>query len=141
MTLVADHEPALREEGLANEPCWGSGYEVPAQDRDAVLEGLDHRERGGYARIEVEIRLQPESPNERVVDGFVYVAQPHNQHYLGPAPIAAIARQILGARGPSGPNPEYVFELAQGLRRMGAVDRHVFAIEYELARLVEEHRR
>jgi cation transport protein ChaC len=138
VTLLANDHPAILDESMPSEPCWGSAYEVSAADSDAVLEGLDHRERGGYARIEVEITLRPASDREQVVDGLMYVAHTDNENYLGPASVEAIASQVLGAAGPSGTNPEYVFELAESLRSMGAADRHVFDVESKLARLVRE---
>jgi cation transport regulator ChaC len=57
------------------------------------------------------------------------VATPSNPNYLGPAPLAAIAAQVRGAAGPSGSNLDYVLRLAEGLRRLGARDEHVFALE------------
>jgi len=138
VTLLENDHPAILDESFSPEPCWGSAYEVSPSDRNTVLAGLDHRERGGYARIEVEITLRPTSDRERVVNGLMYVAHTHNENYLGPASVNSIASQILAAAGPSGTNPEYVFELAESLRSMGATDRHVFDVESTLARLVRE---
>ncbi len=110
--------------------CWGRAFEIEADDPDGVLARLDHRERGGYARLDVEIGLieaegsRPGSTTERV-RGLVYVAHPRNRNYLGPAAITSIAEQIAWARGPSGPNPEYVFELERSLAEIGDVDPHV----------------
>ena len=129
----ADFEPG---------PCWGTAYRILRSDPDRVLAGLDHRERGGYDRLELDLYF-PEAADAdasvsnqeeaRPTPGLVYIASPANRNYLGFAPVDAIAHQIAGARGPSGANPEYVFELAQGLREMGAVDPHVFSIEAALA--------
>jgi glutathione-specific gamma-glutamylcyclotransferase len=138
VTLLSEKDPAIRADSEACEPCWGSAYEVSVADRDRVLAELDHRERGGYARIEVEITLRTSTERDRPVAGLMYVAHTDNENYLGPASVDAIAEQILGAAGPSGTNPEYVFELAASLRRMKATDRHVFSIESTLARLVRE---
>ena len=143
-TLVSNSEARKAEGGSnSNEPCWGTAYEVAAGDPDGALARLDHRERGGYNRVEIEIAIFEASPlvpdatlrAPRIVHGLVYIAGPQNENYLGPAPIAAIAEQVAGAAGPSGENPEYVFELASSLRAMGAVDSHVFAIERQLAKL------
>jgi cation transport regulator ChaC len=117
-----------------------------------VLAGLDHRERGGYDRVEVEITLvdlplgsgahQAREPNRarepRNVVGVVYIAGPENENYLGAASTRAIARQIAAASGPSGANPEYVFELARSLRAMGAEDAHIFEVEAEVFRVLGE---
>ena len=138
VTLVAAQDPAIVAEAAPSPstlPCWGCAYEVAPEDRDAVLEELDHRERGGYDRIEIEMTLRIAAEHEIGVPGLMYVASASNPNFLGPAPIEEIARQILAASGPSGPNPEYVFELARSLRRMNARDSHVDAVESALARL------
>lgn len=142
VTLLPDgHESLAREDAGDSADlrhCWGTAYEVPIEDPEGVLARLDHRERGGYERVDVEVWLG-EAPGagrrlERPVRGLVYIARPDNTNYLGPAPIEAIARQVASARGPSGENPEYVFELARSLRAMGAEDEHVFAVEAAVER-------
>lgn len=146
--LPNSHESVSNERGFRASACWGTAYEVPAEDPDGVLADLDHRERGGYERLDVELFLAGEAaegvrdrdpgsiasgfserlPRDRV-RGLVYIARTHNENYLGPASVEEIARQVAGARGPSGANPEYVFELARSLRAMDAVDEHVFDVD------------
>ena len=136
VTIVPEDHPELARDGQASrgtERCWGTAYQVAAAEAQSVLAGLDHRERGGYRRLELEIWLPGErSASERAVPGLVYVAGPENENYLGPAPLAEIARQVSRASGPSGANADYVFELAAALRRMQVVDRHVFELEAAL---------
>ena len=72
------------------------------------------------------------------VQGLVYVAGPQNDNYLGPASLQEIALQIAKARGPSGANPEYVFELARSLREMQAEDSHVFEVERAVRQVLNE---
>lgn len=138
VTLVRDDDPDLlrSEPDHRPTPCWGTAYQVHPDDPDGVLARLDHRERGGYGRIELELEVVVDDPpsgrgidRTETVRGLVYVAGPDNPNYLGPAPLDAIARQVAGAVGPSGENPEYVFELARSLRGLGAEDAHVFALE------------
>jgi cation transport regulator ChaC len=113
--------------------CWGTAYQVTAAEAESILAGLDHRERGGYRRLELEITLDDPLAGgagpSAVVPGLVYVAGPGNDEYLGPAPLDEIARQVARAEGPSGANAEYLFELAAALRRMQVADDHVFALE------------
>ena len=110
------------------ETCWGMLYDVHDADRESVLSRLDHREKGGYERHDV-IAVDTDQTRHTAL---VYVATPKNDEYLGPAPLNAIARQVLGSRGPSGENRDYVLELDRVLRELGALDPHV----HELAALV-----
>ena len=106
--------------------CWGVAYCVAFSERDRVLETLDHRERGGFDRIQVEVEFR--NPGDRPVSALVYLATDRNPNYLGPASNAEIVDQIRHARGPSGPNTEYAVRLAQALREIDSTDDHVFAI-------------
>jgi len=107
--------------------CWGMAYRVHAEQVDAVLETLDIREQGGDERLELSVHVG--DPAGSRVRGLSWVATPANRNYLGPATTAAIAGQVRRSRGPSGPNPEYVLRLAQALRKLGAEDPHVYALE------------
>jgi len=106
--------------------CWGVAFRVVAAERDGVLRGLDHRERGGFDRVPVDLHFREGSP--RRAEGIAYVARAGNPNFLGPAPLDEIAGQVRRSRGPSGPNPEYVLRLAATLRALGLEDEHVFAL-------------
>ena len=147
VTLLPDGHESLDQDTLSRSArCWGTAYEVPSGDPEGVLAGLDHRERGGYDRVEVEIILvdlplpsgAQRAREPRNVAGVVYIAGPENENYLGAASTRAIARQIAAASGPSGANPEYVFELSRSLRVMGAEDAHIFEVEAEVSRVLAE---
>jgi len=112
--------------------CWGAAYRVEPSAAPGVLAGLDHREKGGYRRITVDVSL---SEGGALSGALMYLATEDNPNYAGPAPIEAIAEQVRRCRGPSGTNVEYVVRLAEALQALGvpeAEDAHVF----ELARLV-----
>lgn len=104
----------------------GRAYLVPATERDAILERLDHRERGGYAR-DVQ-RLIPLRPEVQPMRALVYRATPDNPNWMGERPIESLASQIVDAVGPSGPNPEYVLRLYEALHAWDAVDPHLEAL-------------
>ena len=106
--------------------CHGMAYRISGAEQDAVLGGLDQRERGGYERESVTLHF---ADGARVAGALLYRATERNPNYLGPAPLAEIARQVHTACGPSGPNREYVFRLAEALRAMDAADSHVHAVE------------
>jgi cation transport regulator ChaC len=105
--------------------CSGVAYRLHDRDRDEVLAHLDHREKGGYARHEVDFH---EAHAGEPVRALVYIATEANPEYLGPAPLGELVAQIQRARGPSGANVEYVIRLAEALRALDAEDEHVFTL-------------
>jgi cation transport protein ChaC len=104
--------------------CFGMSYQVTHD----VFEHLDHREKNGYLRFEVDIEFE----DGETKTGLVYIAAQDNAAYLGPASEQAIAEQIHNCRGPSGENKEYLLDLAVALRSLEVDDPHVFAIEAAL---------
>lgn len=107
--------------------CYGMAYLITP----AVFAHLDHREKNGYLRLATEISFDDGSSAE----GLVYIATEENAAFLGEASEMAIAVHIARAAGPSGPNRDYLVDLAHALRAMGKHDAHVFAIEKYLAEL------
>jgi cation transport protein ChaC len=126
VTLVAD--PRAR--------CFGMAYRVDPADAAQVLAGLDHREKGGYLRVTIDVQAMG-AGGELLPGALMYLATEDNPNYVGPAPLPEIAARVRRCVGPSGPNVEYVLRLAEALRAMGAPpeeDEHV----HELAALVAE---
>ncbi len=104
--------------------CHGMAYLITPE----VFGHLDHREKNGYLRLATEIAFDDGSSTE----GLVYIATEENAAYLGAASELAIAVHIARASGPSGPNRDYLLDLAQALREMDRHDEHVFMIEQHL---------
>ncbi len=105
--------------------CVGMAYLVDADVVKQTFEMLDHREKNGYDKHDVSMALR----DGRDVDGVVYIGQANNFAWLGDAPVEEIAEQIARSVGPSGPNDEYLFELADALRALNIADAHVFELE------------
>jgi cation transport regulator ChaC len=101
--------------------CHGMAYLITPQ----VFAHLDYREKNGYLRLATDIIFDDDTSAE----GLVYIATEDNAAFLGEASAEAIAKQIAGAYGPSGPNRDYLLDLAHALRMMGMHDEHVFEIE------------
>jgi cation transport regulator ChaC len=109
---------------IAGATCHGMAYLVTPEE----FAHLDHREKNGYLRLATDITFDGGGVHE----GIVYIATHENAAYLGPASEQDIARQIATARGPSGPNSDYLLALAEALRELGRTDEHVHAIERHL---------
>lgn len=118
------------------EICWGVAYRVGSEERGEVIEQLDRRETAGYERHEVEVQT-PEG-EETIDPAVMYVASRDNPHFAGPASAEAVAERVLRAEGPSGDNVDYVLKLARALREIDAEDPHVFEVEREVRRRMEE---
>lgn len=111
----------------------GVAWRVPTAEVEAVLAQLDHREKGGYERLTLEVEpLHGSGPRLRVLS---WVATPENPEWLGPAPLRAMAAQIAGSTGPSGPNAVYVARLQAALEEMGVRDGHVAALARAVRRV------
>ncbi len=107
--------------------CVGMAYRIPPE----ALGPLDLREKNGYLRFTTPLRFLDGGEDR----GLVYIATEDNPAFLGPAPIPDMARQIARCRGPSGPNRDYLLELARSLRGLGEEDGHVFALEQAVEEL------
>ena len=109
--------------------CHGMAYRISPR----VFEPLDIREKNGYLRVITEMTFE-DAPSGHAsrAEGVVYLAGEDNAAYLGPASEAEIARQIATSHGPSGPNRDYLLNLAAALRELGFEDAHVFALERAL---------
>ena len=116
------------------EVCRGRAYRVGQEHRDEVLASLDHREKGGYERLNIDIFFD----ETNFTPGITYHATSGNPNYLGEAPYSDIAKQIASAHGPSGSNTEYVYKLYESLQQMNATDAHVDSVLQEV-RLIEEN--
>lgn len=92
--------------------------------------------KNGYLREKVPLTFLNENGGTAgQSEGLIYLASEDNPAFLGEAPLADMARQINQAHGPSGPNREYLLNLASALRELGVDDAHIFALEQQLDRL------
>lgn len=121
--------------------CDGAAYLIASENREAVLDALDYREKNGYQRFRVNLLLAeeerlPSLPEAECVltPGLAYIAPQGNHAFLGDAPLSEIIEQVRRSRGPSGTNLDYAKRLAESVRFLGGIDSHVEAVRQGLDR-------
>ncbi|KAF0694344.1 Aste57867_14755 [Aphanomyces stellatus] len=123
MPQFADRDPHY--DASAPAKTWGRIYRVPKDEVPAILAQLDHREKAGYDRAEVDVHCA----DGNVRRALVFIATPDNTDFLGPAPLPDMAHEIATRVGPSGPNVEYFLNLCRCMRDINVVDKHLDDLE------------
>ncbi|KAH8373680.1 hypothetical protein KR200_011768 [Drosophila serrata] len=131
---------------------YGVAYRIAASQKAAVLDHLDYREKNGYERCSLEFHEYsrvatatnssgPSLPESKPIQVIMYVATQANDSYAGNVwEVASIAKQIFSSAGPSGPNREYLFNLATAMDQLfpGAVDEHLEELVANVKRYITE---
>ncbi|CAI5515253.1 unnamed protein product [Closterium sp. Naga37s-1] len=112
---------------------YGVAYRLAGQEQEQreILQYLRHREKEYDQQVHIDFHTEPSGAHPPVIQVMVFIASDNpvsNPYYLGPAPLEAMAWQIATARGPSGPNAEYLLNLQKALSDLGACDPHVDAL-------------
>jgi cation transport protein ChaC len=106
---------------ITDECCTGMAYRLSQARAEHILAALDHREKGGYERVNLSIK----PVDGDIVRALTYVALPGNPGFLGKASDDEIANQIVRSTGPSGTNKEYILALNQALIDLNIDDEHI----------------
>ncbi|EDW38754.1 GL13138 [Drosophila persimilis] len=123
----------------AEDRVYGVAYRIAAAQKDAVLNHLDYREKNGYERCSLEFHEYLSATNP--IQVIMYVATQANDSYAGDVwQVPCIARQIFTSAGPSGPNRDYLFNLALAMEKLfpGAVDEHLTELVTCVRRHIEQ---
>ncbi|CAI7754314.1 unnamed protein product, partial [Closterium sp. NIES-54] len=99
---------------------YGVAYRLAGQEQEQreILQYLMHREKEYDQQVHIDFHTEPSGAHPPVIQVMVFIASDNpvsNPYYLGPAPLEAMAWQIATARGPSGPNAEYLLNLQKAL--------------------------
>ena len=141
-TLLSDEQllklRLRKPEEPASVTC-GVCYLVNADDKLAVLENLDFREKGGYTREIIE--FHPSDATRLPMRALLYSATPESPGFTADAITdPAAAAHIVGtAAGPSGPNREYLLNLASWLESVAEDDPHISELMSRLPPLERLH--
>ncbi|XP_063832258.1 putative glutathione-specific gamma-glutamylcyclotransferase 2 [Ostrinia nubilalis] len=127
VTLIKSDDP--------NSKVWGVAYKIRTEDIDQVMKHLDYREKNGYSKKTVTFH-----PKDKSIEPFsltLYIATEENESYAGAASVEDIAKQVVNCQGPSGPNKEYVYNLAKAMRQLApdVYDEHLFTLETSLRQI------
>ena len=108
---------------------WGVAYEVEDSIWEAEIEKqLDHREKGGYNQNVTKFYPKIDDTEGKDLEPFnviAYIGKVTDKQYAGPAPLEETAKTIFVSVGPSGPNKEYLYNLANALEELDIIDEHV----------------
>ncbi|GAA6024617.1 hypothetical protein JCM8202_005080 [Rhodotorula sphaerocarpa] len=141
VTLCTEEDWARhrKDDPLGSHHVWGRVYHIPPELEGEIWPYLHHREKDGYTLRTVDVfGIDAETGGEVIVqkDVKVYVGETHNPSFIGGEPMAQLAEHIAHARGPSGPNKEYLYELVAAVRLLCPASEDAYLATLE--RLVRE---
>lgn len=112
----------------------GLGFELSPQEAEGTFNYLNDRETGYSLK---KLLFHPSDPSLPNIKVLVYTATPTNPDYLGPAPLEDMSQCIAWSEGHSGPNSEYLFNLAHMMRLLfpACKDTHLYQLEQEVKRI------
>ncbi|KAK7301346.1 hypothetical protein RJT34_12209 [Clitoria ternatea] len=129
-------------EPAEGEICWGAAYKISKkEDEEIALAYLEVREKQYDKKEYVDFYTEVTATTPAISGVMLYIASPDkktNINYLGPASVEDIARQIVQAEGPAGPNRDYLFQLEKALFQIGCSDNHVIDLANEVRRILSE---
>jgi len=118
---------------------WGVAFTIDPAHAKEVRAYLDHREKDGYTLERVDVYGLVDGVHETVVipGAECYVGRNDNPSFARGETLRALTDTIWRAVGPSGPNKDYVYNLAAAIRALApeAHDSHLFALEAGLREL------
>ena len=134
-TLGEGNGCAAHEEGVC-----GVCYRISDEHAAEVLDALDFREKGGYTRELVDVT--PSDKSRAPVRALLYTATPDNPNFNPSAvtDLSSSAFTIAHTEGPSGPNVDYLFALANFLEEQGERDLHVEQLTKAVKRILVSSR-
>ncbi|KAI8907970.1 Chac2 protein-like protein [Gorgonomyces haynaldii] len=108
--------------GVENGVCWGVVYEIGPEDVEDVKKHLDHREKGGYEALSLQVHLKDPIDGQESVQAMVYFGSTENPMFVGPS--KDLAHKIAHSVGPSGKNSDYLLELCKAHRQIAPENDH-----------------
>ncbi|KAH6903408.1 ChaC-like protein [Coprinopsis sp. MPI-PUGE-AT-0042] len=121
---------------------WGVAYTIDPVYVAEVRDYLDYREKDGYTLETLDIYNVDANGDDQVVihNAYCYVGRNDNPSFIGSEALDTLSKTIWTSVGPSGPNKEYLFHLADAVRELSpkSYDSHLFALEALVKNLDQE---
>ncbi|WVQ83407.1 hypothetical protein IAT38_005548 [Cryptococcus sp. DSM 104549] len=113
---------------LPDDYVWGIAYRIDPDHED------EHREKNGYTCHDVPVYSRSADGKQEFVaveSSTIWIGKPDDPAFVGYEPIETIAKIISVRRGPSGPNKEYLYKLAESVRHLypHVRDEYLFTLE------------
>lgn len=110
----------------ADGACAGLAYRVPGEAAAEVRAYLQARELVSYAYLERHLPVELETG--ATVEALAYVTDPDHPQYRGGLSLDEQAAVIARARGPMGPNVDYLMQTEASLAAHGLPDPEISAL-------------
>ncbi|KAL1709311.1 ChaC-like protein [Schizophyllum commune] len=117
---------------------WGIAYTIDPAYESEVRDYLDYREKDGYSLETIDIYGIVDGKEKVIIPNvsssalhLCYVGRNDNPSFIGSEPLDDLAHRIYTSVGPSGPNKEYLYRLADAVRELSpsSHDSHLFVLE------------
>lgn len=149
VTLVSSsdwHQFKEAEDVPEGDIVWGVSWTIDPKFAKEVRDYLDDREKNGYSPTYDNIYGIDSKTGQEVIlirDALIYVGLVGNPAFVGPSNLDSLAERIVSCKGPSGPNDEYVLNLAKAIRKLSpdTKDSHLFTLEEKVLALKERARK
>ncbi|KAI5992225.1 ChaC-like protein [Pisolithus albus] len=121
---------------------WGIAYAINPLYESEVRDYLDYREKDGYTLETLDVYTIEDGIDKVIVhNAYCYVGRPHNPSFVGSEPLGDLADRIWRSVGPSGRNKDYLYQLAECVRKLAPVsfDSHLFTLEDRVRELDDKN--
>eukprot|EP01091_Cochliopodium_minus_P021487 TRINITY_DN9861_c0_g1_i1.p1 TRINITY_DN9861_c0_g1~~TRINITY_DN9861_c0_g1_i1.p1 ORF type:complete len:355 (-),score=92.79 TRINITY_DN9861_c0_g1_i1:56-1030(-) len=119
------------------EETWGVAFCIDKDDKEEIFSHLDHREKDGYSRYNVDIYTKDNKGEPSIKNAITFVATTQNIRFTGYHDEKFISDIIYRSAGPSGQNKDYLYQLYHSLLTMGVNDPHIFSLYNHVKQLEE----
>jgi cation transport protein ChaC len=133
------------DRSIVSDECPGLIWSVPDERAQSLIDELDYREKGGYSKVRILVKLHEDTDHYRygdMVTALVYIGSTLNplfdlslhQRIHDSSIRGRVVDVIATAVGPSGPNWEYLFGLEAFLLENRLHDSYIFRLAANVRR-------